>query len=84
MSLSQLGLVLLNASTLQRAAMERATQLLVEIVGGEAGPVVEVVEDRDLPSRPDVTLRAARIEKVLGFDMAAAEVERPTGKGGNW
>ncbi len=62
--------------TLQRTAMERATQLLIDIVGGQAGPVIEMVEDSDLPPRPDVTLRAARIEKVLGFDMAGAEVER--------
>ena len=62
--------------TLQRTAMERATELLIDIVGGQAGPVIEMVEDSDLPPRPDVTLRAARIEKVLGFDMAGAEVER--------
>ncbi len=61
---------------LQVAAMERATQLLLEIVGGEAGPVREVVSRADLPSRPDVELRAARIEKVLGFRLATDEVER--------
>ena len=31
---------------LQRDAMERATQLLLEIVGGEAGPIVEAVSKR--------------------------------------
>ncbi|MDC0362122.1 phenylalanine--tRNA ligase subunit beta [Halioglobus sp.] len=62
--------------TLQRTAMERATQLLIDIVGGQAGPVTEVVVGSNLPPRPDVVLRAARIEKVLGFDMAGAEVER--------
>ena len=45
--------------TLQRTAMERATQLLIDIVGGQAGPVIEVVEDSKLPPRPDVILRAA-------------------------
>jgi len=60
----------------QVAAMERATQLLVDIVGGEAGPIIEVVEEGDLPERQDVTLRAARIHKMLGFDMAGEEVER--------
>ena len=58
------------------AAMERATQLLLDIVGGEAGPIQEVVASGSLPQRPDVVLRAARIEKVLGFDLPAAEVER--------
>jgi len=61
---------------LQGRAMERATQLLLDIVGGEAGPVTEVVSEADLPERPDVVLRAARIEKLLGFDLDAAEVER--------
>jgi phenylalanyl-tRNA synthetase beta chain len=61
---------------LQVAAMERATQLLLEIVGGAAGPVQEVVSQADLPLRPDVLLRAARIEKVLGFELPADSVER--------
>lgn len=61
---------------LQVAALERATVLLVDIVGGEVGPIQEVVSAADLPPRPDVVLRAARIEKVLGFDLPTAEVER--------
>ncbi len=61
---------------LQVEAMERATQMLVDIVGGEVGPIHEVVSNEHLPVRSDVTLRAARIEKVLGFAMAASEVER--------
>jgi len=61
---------------LQVEAMERASQLLLDIVGGEAGPVQEVVAAGDLPARPDVVLRAARIEKLLGFDLAGSEVER--------
>lgn len=61
---------------LQRDAMERATQLLIDIVGGTAGPVIEVMAEADLPPRPDVTLRAARIEKMLGFTLEQSEVER--------
>jgi phenylalanyl-tRNA synthetase beta chain len=61
---------------LQVAAMERATQLLLDIVGGEAGPVQEVVSQADLPVRRDIMLRAARIEKILGFDLPADSVER--------
>lgn len=61
---------------LQVAAMERATQLLVEIVGGEAGPIQEAVSQADLPPRPDVILRAQRIEKILGFELASDDVER--------
>lgn len=60
----------------QAEAMERATQLLLDIVGGSAGPLIEVVSNNDLPPRPDVSLRAARIEKMLGFKLDAPEVER--------
>ena len=61
---------------LQVHAMERATQILLELVGGEAGPIQEVVSKNNLPVRPDVVLRAARIEKVLGFSLSADEVVR--------
>jgi phenylalanyl-tRNA synthetase beta chain len=61
---------------LQIEAMERASQLLLDIVGGEAGPVQEVVSAGDLPVFSDVVLRAARIEKLLGFDLEGSEVER--------
>jgi phenylalanyl-tRNA synthetase beta chain len=57
-------------------AMERATQLLLDIVGGQAGPIIDVTASDHLPARPDVTLRAARIQKMLGFSLEASEVER--------
>jgi phenylalanyl-tRNA synthetase beta chain len=61
---------------LQREAMERASQLLIDIVGGEAGPITEVVAEEQLPQRPAVQLRRHRIEKMLGFAIDDAEVER--------
>ncbi len=60
----------------QVAAMERATALLLEIVGGKAGPLQETVAEDQLPAKRVVNLRQARIPRLLGFDMAAAEVER--------
>ncbi|WP_116368737.1 phenylalanine--tRNA ligase subunit beta [Parahaliea mediterranea] len=61
---------------LQRQAMERATALLLAIVGGEPGPIVEALDEASLPARPDVTLRAERIGKLLGFELPGADVER--------
>lgn len=61
---------------LARQAMERATALLLEIVGGEAGPIIEAVSEADLPSVAPVILRAERIAQMLGMEMDAAEVER--------
>ncbi|MDX1400127.1 MAG: phenylalanine--tRNA ligase subunit beta, partial [Oceanospirillum sp.] len=61
--------------TLQARAMERATQLLLDIVGGEAGPVVEAVEESKLPVRNDVVLRADRLNQMLAMEMSAEKVE---------
>ena len=61
---------------LAREAMERATGLLLEIIGGEAGPVIETVSDQHLPSVEPIILRAERIEQMLGMKMDAAEIER--------
>src|SRR3546814_6937019 len=56
--------------------MERATSLLLDIVGGEAGPIIEVVSEDDLPKVAPVTLRAERINQMLGLEMNGAEVVR--------
>tara|TARA_B100000446_G_scaffold144246_1_gene137306 strand:+ start:2338 stop:4779 length:2442 start_codon:yes stop_codon:yes gene_type:complete len=60
---------------LQRTAVERATALLLEIVGGEAGPVVEKTSEADLPSCAEITLVEANIEKMLGLTIEVSEVE---------
>jgi len=51
---------------LQQRAMERATRLLLDIVGGQAGPVIHAVETTQLPQRTPIRLRQARISRVLG------------------
>ncbi|MBX8498344.1 phenylalanine--tRNA ligase subunit beta [Pseudomonas cichorii] len=61
---------------LAREAMERATGLLLEITGGEAGPVIEAVSEQHLPSIASVTLRASRVEQMLGLVIENAEIER--------
>jgi len=57
-------------------AVERATQLFIECVGGEAGPVTDVTSSADLPQREPVTLKAASIRRMLGIDLAADQVTR--------
>ena len=47
------------------AAVERATQLIVELCGGAAGPIVDVRSE--LPQRDSVRVRGARIARVLGI-----------------
>ncbi len=56
------------------AAMERATALLLEIAGGQAGPVVvEQLTDR-LPKREPVTLRREKLDGLLGIAIPDDEV----------
>ena len=57
-------------------AVERATQLFLECVGGEAGPVTDVTSSTDLPQHEPVTLKATSIRRMLGIELAADEVTR--------
>jgi phenylalanyl-tRNA synthetase beta chain len=59
---------------LQRIAMERATALLLDIVGGEAGPIVEAVAEEFIPQEKAVILRQARLNRVLGISIAPETV----------
>ncbi|MDQ7984710.1 phenylalanine--tRNA ligase subunit beta [Pseudomonas sp. G34] len=56
-------------SQLAREAMERATALLLEIVGGEAGPIIEAVDEAQLPNIAPISLRAERVEQMLGLKL---------------
>ncbi|MDN6322089.1 MAG: phenylalanine--tRNA ligase subunit beta, partial [Halomonas sp.] len=46
-------------------AVERATQLLIEICGGQAGPVVEAQSADDMPEERTIVLRSARLQQAL-------------------
>jgi len=61
---------------LPRRALERATELLLSIAGGHAGPVLVAENLADLPKPAAVTLRRARLKRVLGVEVADAEVAR--------
>jgi phenylalanyl-tRNA synthetase beta chain len=61
--------------TIQRAAMERATQLILEISGGEPGPVVEVVNESSLPKEKVITITSGKIAQVLGVSIPDGEIE---------
>lgn len=60
---------------LQRKAIERATQLILDSCGGQPGPVIEAVSAAHLPMRKQVRLRTARAAKVLGIRLAGARIE---------
>ena len=50
-----------------RAAQERATRLILQICGGQAGPVAEA--QGTLPARNKVQLRLTRATRLLGFQI---------------
>jgi phenylalanyl-tRNA synthetase beta chain len=55
-----------------RRALERASQLILEICGGQAGPLCEAVAE--LPARAPVRLRLARVARVLGVAFSAGQI----------
>ena len=64
----------------QVRAIERATALLIEIAGGEAGPTIETIDVDTLPVNQQVSLRANRIERLLGVEIKEAEVDKMLGR----
>ncbi|RKZ84106.1 MAG: phenylalanine--tRNA ligase subunit beta [Gammaproteobacteria bacterium] len=60
---------------LPRLAIERASALLLTIIGGQVGPITEVVSEADLPQTQVIKLRADRIKRVLGIHIDAGQVE---------
>jgi phenylalanyl-tRNA synthetase beta chain len=61
---------------LPQRALERATELLLAIAGGRAGPVLLAENLADLSLPAPVNLRRARLARVLGVAVADAEVTR--------
>jgi phenylalanyl-tRNA synthetase beta chain len=60
----------------QSRAIERATELLVDIVGGNAGPLNESTLQEHLHQMPVIALRHERLQSVLGMGIGAKAVER--------
>lgn len=52
--------------------LERMTQLVLDICGGQAGPVVD--QQTNLPEQLQVTMRLDRCQRVLGIPVTAEEV----------
>jgi phenylalanyl-tRNA synthetase beta chain len=57
---------------IQALSMERATALLLQIAGGQAGPVIEA--RCQLPQLPPVTLQYEKLARVLGLEIEPDKV----------
>lgn len=56
-------------------AMARASQLLLAICGGTAGPIIALEIYSQLPTPPKITLRKQRLTRLTGLDLPIATLE---------
>lgn len=61
--------------TIQKQAIERATQLILEIAGGKPGPILEEVSEENIPSSVVVKLPKERIFDVLGTTIPDDKID---------
>lgn len=59
---------------LQHKVMDRATRLILDICGGDAGPVIETKSDEHLPKPANITLRRSKLDRTLGHHIADSDV----------
>ncbi len=58
----------------QARALERASALLLEIAGGNPGPLTDISFTDHLPDQAVIALRRSRLEKVLGTEIEPGTV----------
>ncbi|SUI67236.1 phenylalanine--tRNA ligase subunit beta [Shewanella morhuae] len=59
---------------MQHKVIDRATRLVIDICGGEAGPVVEAKSDADLPKPAQIVLRRSKLDRILGHHVPDTDV----------
>ncbi|AEW44549.1 phenylalanyl-tRNA synthetase, b subunit [Serratia symbiotica str. 'Cinara cedri'] len=59
---------------LQYQAMERATRILLDICGGQAGPVIDVTNKDTLPKHLTIQLRRKKIDSLLGHIIPSKQI----------
>ncbi|CAI0951779.1 phenylalanine--tRNA ligase subunit beta [Serratia fonticola] len=77
---------------LQHKAMERATRLLIDICGGQAGPIIDVSDESTLPKRATIALRREKLDRLIGHVVPSEQVSdilrrlgcQVTEQGDNW
>lgn len=55
-------------------AIERATQLIMDMAGGEPADVIEVVSENHLPRRDAIILKHSDIQRIVGISIASEKV----------
>ncbi|AFP85665.1 phenylalanyl-tRNA synthetase, beta subunit [secondary endosymbiont of Heteropsylla cubana] len=60
--------------TLQPHAMERVTDLLISICGGQPGPVINITSLSTYPQLTNITLRRATLDRLIGHVISDEDV----------
>ncbi|MCW8470150.1 phenylalanine--tRNA ligase subunit beta [Fluoribacter gormanii] len=60
---------------LQMKALERATGLILEIAGGEVGPVIEADDKKFLPETVRFTFDTDKVKKLTGLNISLQEMK---------
>lgn len=61
---------------IQRQAIERATALILEIAGGEAGIIIEASSHEAIPKKREIRLSDGKITQLLGISISSVDVKR--------
>ncbi|MEI9698677.1 phenylalanine--tRNA ligase subunit beta [Moellerella wisconsensis] len=59
---------------LQFKAMERATQLILDICGGQAADIIDVTHQQYLPKASTITLTRKKLDRLLGHHIDDSQV----------
>ena len=59
---------------LQLSAMQRATQLIVDICGGDVGPISEITNEKELPSQATIQLRRHKVDQIIGYVIETQKI----------
>ncbi|MDF1797157.1 MAG: phenylalanine--tRNA ligase subunit beta [Coxiellaceae bacterium] len=59
---------------LQRKAVERASELIVQLAGGELGPVTDVIEEAALPQPAVIDLHWDTFERLVGVALPNEQI----------
>ncbi len=54
--------------------IERATELMLEIVGGQAGPIIDQIDEKHFPKSRSVNLRRTRVKRLLGISLEDKQI----------
>lgn len=60
--------------SLATKAMERATELILSIAGGQPGPVIDVTAADQLPSQKTIFLAHNHVTRLLGFELTSDQI----------